>query len=139
MATEPIPSLTAERTSSATYTVRNDRGAELRIGLPGAGNSFSPVELLQAAAAACAALSAEAQFVGRLGHDFNATTTVEANLNFDENRVGSLVTQIDIDMSELDPEKRDKLIASAERSIDRLCTVKRTLDHGTEISTKVRA
>ncbi|AUI50236.1 OsmC family protein [Arthrobacter crystallopoietes] len=138
MATEPLPALTAERTSPATYVARNGRGAELRIGAPGAEDSFSPVELLQAAAAGCAALSAEAQLVNRLGDDFNATATVEAFLNFDENRVERLVTLIDTDMSEIDPEKRDKLIASAERSIDRLCTVKRTLNQGAENITEVR-
>lgn len=138
MATEPIPTLTAERTGPATYTVRNAQGAELRIGVPGAENSFSPVELLQAAAAGCAALSAEAQLVNRLGGDFNATAAVEAHLNFDENRVERLVTLIDVDMSMLDPEKQDKLITSAERSIDKLCTVKRTLNQGTENITQVR-
>jgi uncharacterized OsmC-like protein len=139
MATEPIPTLTAERASPATYTVRNGQGAELRIGVPGAENSFSPVELLQAAAAGCAALSTEAQLVNRLGDDFNATTTVEAHYNFDENRIESLVTLGDVDMSVLDPEKQNKLITSAERSIDKLCTVKRTLNQGAENVTLVRA
>ncbi|WP_109471990.1 OsmC family protein [Ornithinimicrobium cavernae] len=135
--TAQVPALISERVSPATYLVRNDRGAELRIGTPGADGSFSPGELLQAAAAGCAALSAEAQLVNRLGEDFSATATVEALLNVDENRFESLRTLIEADMSQLDPEKRDRLIASAERSIDRLCTVKRSLNHGVENVTDV--
>lgn len=135
-----VPALTAQRTAPATYTVRNANGGEFRIGAPGADDgSFTPVELLQAAAAGCAALSAEAKLANRLGEDFDAVSTVEAELNMDDNRIERLVTSIEADMSELDAETRQKLIASAERSIDSLCTVKRTLNHGTANTTGVAA
>ncbi|WP_152347541.1 OsmC family protein [Brevibacterium sp. CFH 10365] len=135
-----VPALTAQRTAPATYTVRNANGGEFRIGAPGADDgSFTPVELLQAAAAGCAALSAEAKLANRLGEDFDAVSTVEAELNMDDNRIERLVTSIEADMSELDAETRQKLIASAERSIDSLCTVKRTLNHGAANTTGVAA
>ena len=135
---EPTPSLTAERTGPKTYTARNDRGAEVVMGSPGAEGCFTPVELLQAAVAGCTALSAEAQLAYSLGDDFEATATVEALLDSEENRIDELITRIDADMSGLAPERRDRLIASAERFIARLCTVKRTLEHGTENTTEVR-
>ncbi len=133
--TQPI---TAERTGPNTYTVHNDRGAQVIMGSPGAEGAFTPVELLQAAVAGCTALSAEAQLAYTLGGDFEATATVEAILNEEENRIAEFLTRIDADMSGLAPERREKLIASAERVIARLCTVKRTLEHGTGNTTEVR-
>lgn len=132
-----IPDLVAQRTDVNIYTARSASGAEVRIGGLGEEGVFSPVELLQAALAGCAALSAEAQFTSDLGPNFDATSTVEAVLNMDENRVEKLITTIATDTSELSPEKHDKLIASAERIIDKLCTVKRSLSAGIEPVTTV--
>lgn len=136
---QQLPALTAERTSSGTYVARNERGAEVQIGMPGASDSFSPVELLQAAIAGCAALSAESKFVQRLGEDFTATATVEASENVGERRVEDFFALIEADMSELDQATQDKLMASAQRSIDRLCAIKRTLGHGATGAAEVRA
>ena len=133
-----IPDLTARRTGANTYTVRSISGAELTIGAPGAEGAFSPVELLQAAIAGCASLSAEAQLTNRLGDGFEATTTVAAVYDAEENRVRKLVAAIGADMSELDAETQRKLVASAERAIQRLCTVKRSFDHGVETATEVQ-
>lgn len=133
-----IPDLIAERTAHNLYTVRNESGAEVRIGALGAEGAFSPVELLQAAIAGCASLSADAQLASRLGDDFDVVTTVQALYNAEENRVEKLITQIAVDTSELDSEKKDKLIASAERVIDKLCTVKRTLNSGVDAVTEVQ-
>lgn len=127
-----IPDLTAERSAVNTYTVRSTSGAELRIGALGAEGAFSPVELLQAALAGCAALSAEAQLTSQLGPNFDATSTATAVFNADDNRVEKLITTIAADTSELSSEKHDKLVASAERIIDKLCTVKRSLSAGVE-------
>lgn len=133
-----VPNLIAERTGDKTYTVRSAGGAELRIGVPGAEGVFTPVELLQAAIAGCASLSAEARLANQLGDEFAASTTVEAVYDAEANRVEKLITTIAADTSQLDPAERDKLVSRAERSIDKLCTVKRTLDSGVETSAEVR-
>lgn len=133
-----IPDLIAERTAPNLYTVRNESGAEVHIGVPGTDGAFSPVELLQAAIAGCASLSADAQLASRLSADFDAVTTVQAQYNEKENRIEKLLTQIAVDSSELDFEKKDKLIASAQRVIDKLCTVKRTLNSSVDTITEVQ-
>ncbi|MFJ2469820.1 MULTISPECIES: OsmC family protein [Micrococcaceae] len=135
----PIPELVAQRTSSGTYTVRNSAGAELRIGAPGAAGAFSPVELLQAALAGCASLSAEAQLVSRLGEEFDAVTTVNAVYDAEQNRVEELITRITVDSSELDQSDHDRLVSSAVRIIDKLCTVKRSLNAGIEATTELES
>lgn len=134
---ENTPALTAERTAPWTLTVDNGRGATLQIGLSGAPDSFSPVELLQAALAGCAALSGEAQLAHRLGEDFELSSTVEAVHNPETNLIEALSNRIVADLSELDPEKREKLIASTQRSIAKLCTVKRSLAEGITTTTEV--
>ena len=133
----PIPELVAQRTSSGIYTVRNSAGAELRIGAPGAAGAFSPVELLQAALAGCASLSAEAQLVSKLGDEFEALTTVNAVYDSEQNRLEKLVTRIAVDSSELDQSDHDRLVSSTMRIIDKLCTVKRTLHAGVEVTSVV--
>ncbi|GAB3589667.1 OsmC-like protein [Corynebacterium faecale] len=132
-------SLTATRTGSWTYTVDNGRGATVDIGLEGADGAFSPVELLQAALAGCAALSAEAQLVNKLGENAEVSSVVDFTHDADTNRITSLTNLISADMSSLDIERREKLIAAAERSIGILCTVKTSLNHGVEASTTVTA
>jgi uncharacterized OsmC-like protein len=75
--------------------------------------------------------------VSRLGEDLRATATIDAAYNAEDNRVERLVTRIAADMAKLEPEMRDKLIASTGHAIDRLCTVKRSLNHGIEYRTEV--
>lgn len=139
MSTDPntTSSLTATRTGAWTYTVDNGRGASLDIGLEGADGTFSPVELLQAALAGCAALSAEAQLVNKLGENAEVSSVVDFTHDPETNRINSLTNLISADMSSLEPERREKLSAAAERSIGVLCTVKKSLNHGVEASTTV--
>lgn len=133
-----LADLTAHRTAPMTYTARSDSGAELRIGMHGSPDTFSPVELLQAAIAGCTALSAETQLATTLGDDFTASITVGGVHDTRENRLTQLVAALEVDMADLDAAGQAKLSSRAERFISSLCTVKRTLNHGVETSTEVR-
>lgn len=115
-----FPDLIANRTGAGTYTVRVSSGAELRISGDGSEGTVSPVELLQAALAGCAALSADAQLASQLGDSFDASAAVAADYNPEEKRVEKLTTTITADMSDLTPEKRERLITNAERMVDKL-------------------
>lgn len=132
-----VPDLLARRTGAGTYTVRVSSGAELRISGDGSEGTFSPVELLQAALAGCAALSAEAQLTSQLGADFEASATVAGDYNPEEKRVEKLTTTITADMSDLTAEKRERLSTNAERMVDKLCVVKHSLETGVEPVTDV--
>ncbi len=135
---ETIPTITATRTEDWTYTVDNGRGASLRIGLEGADGAFSPVELLQAALAGCAALSAEAQLVDKLGPEATVTSSVDATHDAESNLITALHNTISADMSPLENERREKLLAAAERSIGVLCTVKKSLIKGINAASRVQ-
>ena len=70
--TEDNPELRGEREGKGVYVLRNGRGGEVRVGVAGTPDSFTPGELLQMAVATCAALSADHVLGSRLGHDFEA-------------------------------------------------------------------
>ena len=122
--------LSADRVEPAVYVARNERGAEVRIGGSDTDGVFSPGELLQIAAACCAALSADHVLSSRLGENFNASLTVGAEGVKDESRYSHFDTRVVADMSELDPNRHEALIERAEKAIERLCAVARTLRNG---------
>lgn len=133
-----ITDITAYRDATGTWTVSNAAGAELRIGAPGTEGAFSPGELLQAALAACSVLSADVQLAHNLGADYTATATVEGVDDEEAGRVAGLRATISPDMSALAPDEQEKLITRAERVIERLCAIKRSLNHGVEATAGVR-
>jgi uncharacterized OsmC-like protein len=129
--------LTVRRSTAGTWTVTNAVGAEIRIGSPGEEGAFSPGELLQAALAACSVLSADTQLAHHLGADYEATATVEAVEDEAEGRVTGLLATISPDMSGLAPDEQEKLVVRAGRVIERLCAIKRSLNHGVEAAAEV--
>ena len=135
---DAVPALSAERTAAQTFTLRNDRGAELQIGMAGAEGSFTPGELLQAAVAGCAALSAEAQLAHKLGPDYEMTATVAASVDEAADLIESIAVTLTAEMPGLDGPAREKLVEQAERVIDRLCTVKRSVNHGVAATAAVQ-
>ena len=127
---EAVPALTVHRTAARAFTLRNDRGAELQLGMAGEDGSFTPGELLQAAVAGCAALSAEAQLAHKLGPGYEMTATTAASVDEAADLIESITVTLAAEMTELDDAARAKLVEQAERVIDRLCTVKRSVNHG---------
>lgn len=125
------------RDGKGAYVARNARGGELRIAVAGTPDSFTPGELLQLATSMCAALSADHVLGSLLGHDFAATVKVDADSDKESNRLTELRTRIEADMSPLAPERHEALIARAERAIDRICIVGRSVDHGTPVRVEV--
>lgn len=131
----PTDPLWVERTGTRTYTGRSGRGASVLIGPASEGAVFTPGELLKIALAACAGMSSDRAFARRLGDDYQVTIHVEGPKNPDEDRYDVLTERIEIDLSGLDDEARDRLLAVAERSIDATCTVGRTLKNGATVET----
>lgn len=122
--------LDAVRVEGGVYIARNDRGAQIRVGVPGVEGTFTPGELLHIAAATCAALSADHVLSSRLGRDFAATVEVRAEEDTADERYTHIMTTLTADMAELEPDRRAALVERADRAVDRLCTVGRTLQHG---------
>lgn len=112
-----------------SFEATNDRGASVRIGRKDQPGSFSPVELLLAAAAGCAAVTAETLIGRRVGDGFTARADdvrPEGAHQLDE-----VPVTLDYDLSALDEDQRAALETVVRRAVDQLCTVTRTLKKAT--------
>ena len=126
----PTDPLWVERTGSRTYRGFSARGASVEIGPVEAGAVFTPGELLKIALAACAGMSSDTKFARVLGDDYRTTIRVEDPKDMAEDRYPVLTEKFEIDLSDLDEQTRNTTLLLAQRSIDRACTVGRTLKAG---------
>ncbi|WP_402467248.1 OsmC family protein [Isoptericola aurantiacus] len=129
----PTDPLWVERTGTRTYRGYTARGASVEIGPASEGAVFTPGELLKIALAACAGMSSDTKFARVLGDDYATTIRVEDPKDMEQDLYPVLSEVFEIDLSGLDEKTRDKTLLLAQRSIDRACTVGRTLKAGAEV------
>ncbi len=137
--TEPTTALWVERTGVRRYTGRSSRGAQVLIGSVTDEGVFTPGELLKIALAGCSGLSSDQPLRRRLGDDYPAVIRVSGDADRDNERYPLLTEKLEIDLSSLTPEERDRLMLVVGRAIDQVCTVGRTLKAGTDITFDVVA
>ncbi|MFI1913182.1 OsmC family protein [Nocardia sp. NPDC020380] len=132
-ADQPVE-LWAERTGTRAYIGRNNRGGEVLIASAGVPGAFTPGELLKIALAGCTGLSADFTLSRRLGDDFDSTVRVSGDADRENEVYPELTEQFELDLSELDKDARERLLVAAQRAIDKVCTVGRTLKAGTTVN-----
>ena len=127
-----------DRTSASTYTVTNERGGTIVVG--NGGTAFTPVELLLTAIAACTATDVDIVTSRRAEPD---SFRVEASANKVRDAHGNHLTDIAVTFKVAFPEgpdgdkAREILPGIVEMSHDRLCTVSRTVELGTPITSQI--
>lgn len=126
--------LWVERTGIRRYIGRSSRGAEVLIGSESDDGVFTPGELLKIALAGCSGLSSDQPLRRRLGDDYPAVIRVRGPADRDEERYPRIEETLEIDLSGLSAEDRERLLLVITRAIDQVCTVGRTLKAGAEIS-----
>ncbi|MEU6581253.1 OsmC family protein [Nocardia sp. NPDC046763] len=136
-AAEPVK-LWAERTGTRAYTGRNNRGGEVFIASAGVPGAFTPGELLKIALAGCTGLSADFTLARRLGETFDATVHVSGDADRENEVYPELNEEFELDLSELDAETRERLLVAAQRAVDKVCTVGRTLKAGSTVNLTFR-
>ncbi len=129
--------LWVERTGIRRYTGRSGRGAEVLIGSESDEGVFTPGELLKIALAGCSGLSSDQPLRRRLGDDYRAVIRVAGPADPDEERYPRLAETLEVDLSGLSAEEKERLLVVVNRAIDQVCTVGRTLKAGAEISFEV--
>ena len=129
--------LWVDRTGVRRYTGHSSRGAEVLIGSEDVDGVFTPGELLKIALAACSGMSSDHPLRSRLGDDYPVTIKVSGPADREQELYPLLGEKIEIDLSELSEEERVKLLTIVRRSIDKVCTVGRTLKSGTEVNLTV--
>lgn len=126
--------LRVERTGTRRYVGRNSRGATVEVGSADVEGAFTPGELLKVALGACTAMSSDFTLARRLGDDYEATVHISGHADREVERYPRLEETYELDLSGLDPAMRERLLAMVRRSVDKACTVGRTLEAGTEIA-----
>lgn len=125
------------RAGNRQYTAHNGRGGSINVDGGDGDGAFTPGELLKLALAACAGLSADVSLARRLGDDFDATVHVSGPADREQERYPELSESFEVDLSSLEPDARERLVALAGRAIDKNCTVGRTLKAGSVVQLRI--
>lgn len=129
--------LWVERTGVRRYTGHSSRGAEVLVGSEDVEGVFTPGELLKIALAACSGMSSDHPLRTRLGDDYPVTIRVSGAADREQEVYPHLDERLEVDLSSLTEEERVRLLTIVRRSIDKVCTVGRTLKQGTEVTLSV--
>jgi len=138
---DTLRQVTFERLVNSSYEVWNARGGSIRVGSGGADTDFTPVELLLAAIGTCSAIDVDI-VVSRRSEptEFSAVVRGDKIRDPEEgNRMENLAVEFTINFPEgEDGDKaREALPRAVKMSHDRLCTVSRTVELGTPVTTTV--
>jgi len=129
--------LWVERTGSRRYTGYSSRGAQVLVGSEDVEGVFTPGELLKIALAACSGMSTDEPLARRLGDDYKAVVRVSGPADREQERYPLLEETLELDLSGLSEEEKQRLLVVVNRAVDLVCTVGRTLKSGTEINFEV--
>ena len=132
-------SVTVERITQGVFTVTNTRGGQLKFGT-GSGTEFTPTELLLAAIGGCTAIDIDILTSRRAEPDrFQVRSDASKARDAGGNRLTDIQVTFKITFP-ADPdgdEARAILPDAVKKSHDRLCTVGRTVEIGTPITTRI--
>ncbi|MGD1218443.1 MULTISPECIES: OsmC family protein [Streptomyces] len=143
MTDNTLRSVAVERTSTGHYTATNARGGTISFGTGSDAQSdteFTPVELLLAALGGCTAADVDVA-TSRHAEPDRFDITVTGHKITDE--LGNRMTDLRVTFSVTFPdgESGDRARAILPRAVktshERLCTVSRTIETGTPVTTSV--
>lgn len=129
--------LWVERTGSRRYTGYSSRGAQVLVGSEGVEGVFTPGELLKIALAACSGMSTDEPLARRLGDDYTAVVRVSGAADREQERYPLLEETLELDLSGLSEQEKERLLVVASRAVDLVCTVGRTLKSGTMVNFEI--
>ena len=139
MAEDTHRQVSLARIANSKYVVTNEHGGQITIGA-GDGTDFTPVELMLAAIGGCTAIDVDI-LTSRRAEPDSFAIDVEAEKIRDAG--GNRLTDITVTFRVAFPsgEGGDKARAllpdAVKKSHDRLCTVSRTVELGTPITTHI--
>ena len=129
--------LWVERTGSRRYTGYSSRGAQVLVGSEDVEGVFTPGELLKIALAACSGMSSDEPLARRLGDDYKAVVKVSGAADREQERYPLLEETLELDLSGLSEDEKERLLVVVNRAVDLVCTVGRTLKSGTTVAFEV--
>jgi uncharacterized OsmC-like protein len=129
--------LWVERTGSRRYTGYSSRGAQVLVGSEDVEGVFTPGELLKIALAACSGMSSDQPLARRLGDDYKAKVKVSGDADREQERYPLLEETLELDLSGLSEDEKERLLVVVNRAVDLACTVGRTVKSGTTVNFEV--
>jgi putative redox protein len=139
MTDDTLRTVRVERTGAGRYKAVNVRGGEIAFG-SGDGGGFTPVELLLAALGGCTAIDADVA-TSRHAEPTEFTVTVTGDKISDEQGSRMVNLAVGFRVSFPEGEHGDTARAILPRAVrashDRLCTVSRTLEIATPVTSTV--
>ena len=126
--------LWVERTGLRRYTGYSSRGAQVLVGSEEVEGVFTPGELLKIALAACSGMSSDEPLARRLGDDYKAVVKVSGAADREQERYPLLEETLELDLSGLSEDEKERLLVVVNRAVDLVCTVGRTLKSGTTVN-----
>jgi uncharacterized OsmC-like protein len=137
---DTLRSVTLGRLDEGVYLATNTRGGTLRFGSH-AGDDFTPVELLLAAVAGCSAVDVDL-VTGRRAPAEHFEVTAQAH-KVPAGGGGTILRDVEVTFrltfgdDEAGEAARSILPRAVKTSHDRTCTVSRTIEAGTPVTTRV--
>ena len=130
--------LWVERTGTRRYTGAqlSGRGGADRLGERRRRVHARP-SCLKIALAACTGMSSDMPLSRRLGDNYDATVRVSGAADRENEVYPRLDEVLEVDLSELDAEAQERLLTVVLESVDKVCTVGRTLKTGTVVNLTV--
>src|SRR5271165_2731433 len=129
--------LWVERSGVRRYTGYSSRGAQVLVGSEDVEGVFTPGELLKIALAACSGMSSDQPLAHRLGDDYQAVVRVSGAADRDQEMYPLLAETLELDLSGLSADDKERLVIVVNRAIELVCTVGRTLKSGTKVTFEV--
>lgn len=131
--------MVVERVAQGRYTLTNARGGTISVGT-GDGTDFSPVELLLGAIGGCTAIDVDTVTSRRAEPEaFDVEVTANKVRDDDGNRLTDIAVtfRVSFPSGPQGDDARETLPKIVTKSHDRLCTVSRTVELGTAVSTEI--
>jgi uncharacterized OsmC-like protein len=132
-----VTELWVERTGTRRYTGHSSRGAEVLVGSEDVEGVFTPGELMKIALAACSGMSSDQPLARRLGDDYQAVVRVSGDADRDNEIYPLLQETLELDLSGLADQDKERLLMVVNRAVELVCTVGRTLKAGTTVNFEV--
>lgn len=136
---DTLRTVTVDRVGTGSYTATNARGGVIAFG-SGDGEGFTPVELLLAALGGCTAIDADVA-TSRHAEPLRFSVSVRGDKIADEegSRMENLAVTFHVEFPEGPEGDRARAILprAVKLSHDRLCTVSRTVERGTPVSSTI--
>lgn len=130
--------LWVERTGTRRFTGHSSRGAQVLVGSEDVEGVFTPGELLKIALAACSGMASDQPLARRLGDDYRAVIRVSGAADREKEVYPLLEETLELDLSGLSDEDRQRVRTVVDRAVDAVCTVGRTLRSGSTVTFGVR-